>query len=298
MAGSENRTHDHEATGGDFEAYWAECAHRIGPFVRHHYRWPGVFTLHRAAWGWDLLRAPFNVLMAVPAFLLQCTGLVLRTCGAGRPAHRLLSAPLGVQTAVERTLITTLQRELLAAERLDQVPRSRGATGVHLDATEFEAAAATLITRYAENRRAAADVTTALIAGLVGLLAFDRFTPGALSAGQELATSVSHYAAVNSFFLGETLGGLYYRLFPPSADPATLIAAVLAVTVAMSVLAAFAGLIADPIQARLGLHHRRLRRWLGTCRQLAGGAQQPRYQPWDPYMARLADVLDAVRGVV
>lgn len=37
----------------------------IDGFVRPHYRRPGALRLHRHAIGWDLLRAPVNVALAL-----------------------------------------------------------------------------------------------------------------------------------------------------------------------------------------------------------------------------------------
>ena len=52
------------------EAYWAACKHRVTLFVDLHYRWPGVYALHRTALGLDLLKAPINVLLALPAVVV------------------------------------------------------------------------------------------------------------------------------------------------------------------------------------------------------------------------------------
>ena len=196
------------------------------------------------------------MLLAVSAFAVQLLALVLSRLRAAGWARRLYGVPMGFQTAVEAALGARLRRELLGLD----APR-----GSPLDATVDA-----LIARYAETRRAAADVTAALIVGLIGWVAFDRFTPGAVSAGQELAVHASQYVAVHDFFLGATIGGWYYRLFPPETPLWTMALAVVTVTLTMSLATAFAGLVADPVQARLGVHRRRLRRWLETLERLSG----------------------------
>ncbi len=297
---------------GTFEKYWAACNHRVTPFVDRHYRWPGVYALHWAALGLDLLKAPANVFLALPALMVQIIALALRRLGAVGPARRLLGLPLGFQTAVEKALGERLRREVLELEgagrsewealvsRASFDPRSRPEREQSLTALgreELYGAANALIERYAETRRAVADVTTALIVGIAGVVLVDRFTPGSISAGQELAASVSHYAAVHDFFLGPTLGGWFYHFFPPETALWTEIVAIVVVALFMSLVSAFSGLLADPAQAYMGLHQRRLRRWLRTFLRLVGGSAKDDYRPWDPYMARIVDVVDAVKGL-
>jgi len=264
------------------KAYWAACLERIGPFVDRHYRFPGVWAVHRAAIGFDLIKAPANVLLAPPALLLQLTAPVLERLGAVGLAHRLRRLPLGFRTAVETAVGEHLRREVLGPDESHAAP----------------AAMRGLIDRYTETRRALSDVSAALSVGFVGLVAADRFTPGSLSAGQELARNVSHYAAVQDFLLGETLGGWFYRFFPPQTPLWGEIVAVIGVAALMAVIAAFSGLVTDPLQARLGLHQARLRRWLRTFRRLVDGTGEAAYRPWDPYLARLVDVVDVVKSVI
>ena len=297
---------------GTFEKYWAACNHRVTLFVDRHYRWPGVYALHRAALGLDLVKAPVNVLLALPALMVQMIALALHRLGAIGPARRLLSLPFGFQTAVEKALVERLRREVLELEgsgrsewealisRASFDPRSRPEkeqSFTALGREELYGAVNALIDRYAATRRAAADVATALMVGIAGVVLVDQFTPGSISAGQELAASVSRYAAVHDFFLGPTLGGWFYHFFPPETGSWTEIVAIIVVALFMSLVSAFSGLLADPIQAYIGLHQVRLRRWLRTFRRVVGGSVRDDYRPWDPYIARIVDVVDAVKGL-
>ena len=62
-----------------------------------------------------------------------------------------------------------------------------------------------------------------------------------------------------------------------------------------SVIAAFAGIIADPAQRALGIHHRRLEKLIDTIEAdlLDGGAGTFRVRTH--YVARLFDFFEAVR---
>lgn len=270
------------------ERYWNACEARVGAFVQQHYRWPGVYHLHRRALGLDLLKAPANVLLAVPALLVQVAGMTLRRLGGSGVGRLLLRVPLGFKTTVEQDLEAKLRQDLLDTPEL----KAQWPLG-----PEAGAAASKLISRYAETRRAIADLTTALLIGFLGIVLFDRFTPGSLSAGQELAANVTHFSAVRDFFLGPQMGRWFYHFFPPDTAVWAQILATVLVAAFASIIAAFSGLLADPLQALSGLHQWRLRRWFRACRKLTSSADEDIYRPWDPYMARIVDVVDAIKGL-
>ena len=56
------------------------------------YSFQGSLDLHRHALGWDILRAPLNVLLVLPTALLMATAAVRRKC--------LMKPNKGVLTAV------------------------------------------------------------------------------------------------------------------------------------------------------------------------------------------------------
>jgi Family of unknown function (DUF6635) len=44
---------------------------RVDAFVDHHFSLAGSLALHRKALGWDVLKAPANILLAVPNIGMQ-----------------------------------------------------------------------------------------------------------------------------------------------------------------------------------------------------------------------------------
>ena len=59
-----------EIVAGAVDRYLNETRARIVPFVDGHFSFRGALALHRRAIGWDLVRAPVNVVLAVPQVLL------------------------------------------------------------------------------------------------------------------------------------------------------------------------------------------------------------------------------------
>src|SRR5262249_26134739 len=149
----------------------------------------------------------------------------------------------------------------------------------HSDDPELRAQLAARLEDYTGSRAAAADLVTALLAIGVGAGAGRQFTPGALSLGPVLPAARAQHAAVGSTPVG--IGAL----------GAAASGSALAV---LGVLAAFGGVIADPVQRRLGLHQRRLDRLIDALDADLRGDRDG-WRPRDHYVARVVDLLDVAR---
>jgi hypothetical protein len=89
------------------------------------------------------------------------------------------------------------------------------------------------------------------------------------------------------------LGGLWYGVFPAAVSPALIGGVTGGLLAVSSVAAAFAGILADPVQRRLGLHQRRLRRLIDALeRQWETGRAESGFTARDQYVARLLDLFD------
>jgi hypothetical protein len=162
------------------------------------------------------------------------------------------------------------------------------------DATEAIAARILRdVTEYASARTAVAEMTTTLAVISVGAIVFQALTPGMISMAPDVAGALARTTAIADFPMGQTLGGVWYRLFAPDT-PAWLTAAAVGGLIAVGAMfAAFAGILADPVQARLGIHRRRLMRLLETLERHCGmGADRP-FVASEHFLARILDLWDA-----
>lgn len=301
------------------EAYFAGCRARVRPFVDANFSALGSARLHRHALGWDLLKAPANVALSLPTVGLKLGSLAARGLGATGLADRLGRQDLFLETAVARELRWRMMTDLLEqpfrdgdrelrrdglAEAILAHPEMRtliaaaGETAAaHRDDPAFRARMELALTDYTGARAAAAEITTGLIALGGGAMAFQKLTPGALALGPAIAASLAHGAAVASFPLGATAGGLWYAMFPAAASPALVAGATAGVMGAAALAAAFAGLIADPVQRALGLHERRLNALIGALEAGFLGREGQEFVVYDLYVARLMDLSDVLLGV-
>jgi hypothetical protein len=243
-----------------------------------------------------------------------------RKLGAPRLAAELGSKRLVVHTAVGRELAWRLHADLLElpyrsgdrvtakdalAETILSDPRVAAALtpaletlGSRGDDPALRRRLEDAMTEYARTRTAATEITTALLSLSAGALALRKLTPGALTLGPSLAAAIAQRAAVMSFPMGGALGSVWYTLFP-IAPSAVLVAGLTGGLFAASTVAsAFAGVVADPVQRKLGLHQLRLRRMLDALERQMKDAGAPGFVVHDHYVARLLDLFDVAGALV
>ena len=300
--------------------YFDACRSRIKPFVDRNFSLRGSISLHRAAVGWDIARAPLNLAMAGPQVGLLLAAKAAGKLGATRLAATLGSKRLVVHTAVGNELAWRLHADLL------QLPYRSGdritakdalaetilsdlrvvaaltpaleAIGTHGEDPALRQRLEAAMAEYTRTRAAATEIATALLSLGTGALTLRKLTPGALSLGPTLAAAIVRRAAVMSFPMGGALGSLWYTLFPV-APAAVLVAGLTGGLLAASTVAsAFAGVVADPVQRKLGLHQRRLRHMLDALERQMQDPAAPGFVVHDHYVARLLDLFDVAGALV
>lgn len=300
------------------ERWAAERRLRIDGFVDRHFSFRGSSRLHRKALGWDILRAPANIALVPPQLALHAGGVVAGRLGARRVGYWMASRRLLLRTDVDREIEWLLWSELLelpyadgdrittrdtVAESMLSDPRLSlmvagplAEIALHAGDPEIRKRIEDAVAAYTGTRAAAADVTGALVNTGAGYLAAQQITPSIWTLGPVLATALAHKAAVAGFPLGASLGGAWYGVFPAVAGPWAVASTTLGLAVVGAVVAAFAGLVADPAQRALGIHRRRLDRMLRTIEVNLRGEGPAVFAPRDHYVARLIDVVDMIRA--
>jgi hypothetical protein len=300
------------------DRYIAARHQRVAPFVDRHFSLIGSMRLHRQAFGRDLVRAPANVLLMLPYLGMQTGGAALRRLGAREAARGLTGRKLFLDTDVGRELAWLLHTELLELPYDDGRRRSERdalAETILADArvvAAVEALAAVarryaddpdrrarlrqMLDAYAGTRAAAADLVNNVLLASAGMAAFQKLTPGTLTLGPVLAGAVAHQAAVASFPLGATLGGVWYGLFPAMPSAALVAGATGGLVLLTATTAAFAGVVSDPVQRALGVHQRRLHRLIDALGRELKGDSDAAFHARDHYVARIFDLVDLARA--
>jgi hypothetical protein len=207
-------------------------------FVRRTFGLRGTVALHRVALGLDVLRAPLNVILALPALLARLAALVARLAGRHRVAGWLATRRFGLRTDVSREIEARL-RGFLSEQRV-------------IDPTVPDHAADAAIEDYLAVRTAVAEITTTALLLFAGLTLLGMATPGLVSLVGPVADAGARAAAVDSFLFGPWLGGVYYDIFPVALPAWRVAATTMALALAISLVTTFAGMLADPLQVASG----------------------------------------------
>lgn len=303
---------DDEGADGQLENPLPAARRRVDPFVSETFSWHGTLLLHRHASGWDLLRAPVNVALAPIHLLVRLLAAMLgfiRCRGAAEWRER---RPIVLPTAVSRHVEKRVAAKLLGIPALDS---TRSTLWVHSapsplledilrKAGSDEVAGRRLararrsLRAYSATRTAVSEITTALIVLAVGAFLLRSLTPGVVSMAPKLADALVRDTAIEGFPLGSTIGAVWYGAFPVGASACQIALTVVALMTAASLVTNFAGLVADPIQAHLGIHQRRLLRLIDTVESDLTGSPPRSFVAREHYYARIADLFDAVAGLL
>jgi len=284
--------------------YIASRRDRVDAFVDRHFAVAGSLALHRRALGWDLVRAPANLFLAGPALVVSLASLAAQKADAPRLAAWLARRRILLKTDVAREIEWLVASELLGipCQRQAQDAIAEAILADHRAAerlgavagtdTESRSRLAAAVENYLGSRTAAAEISTGFIAAGVGALAVKQTTPGLVTLSSALAGMIAQQTAIAAFPLGAALGGLWYGMFPATAGPELLAATMGGVFLLGSLLAAFSGVVTDPLQHRLGLHRRRLSRLLDALEDGLCGERAQYMTMRDHYIARLVDLFD------
>ena len=295
--------------------YFAQRRAMVRPFVDRHFSLRGTLRLHRRALGWDVLKAPANLSLAAPQVIARTAAGAAARLGAARIA-RALRRPMLFETAVGREVAWLIGTELLElpirqgdriatrdalAETILEDPavgRAISAAlaeiGAHAQDPAFRARLDAAMAEYAVSRAAGSEIATGLVSLSLGAVALHKLTPGAATLGPTLAGMMAQQAAVASFPLGGWLGGVWYGLFPAAPTAGLIATTTGSLMLAATVFAAFAGVLADPVQRATGLHRARLMRLIGTLERQFRDPDAKGFVAHDQYVARLLDLFDLI----
>ena len=106
------------------------------------------------------------------------------------------------------------------------------------------------------------------------------------------AAAIAEKVAIAKFWLGPTLGAWFYGLFPVAASTGLVIATTGAIMAGMGLITTFTGIITDPLQAKLGLHQKRLYKFIDALGAEISGGTKAQYNIKELYVARVLDILD------
>lgn len=300
-------------------SYFNERRDRLPNFIDTHFSMAGAWSLNRKAFGRDVYRAPLNVALMGPSVGLKVAAAGFDKMGRPDQAERLRSRNLLLKTDVSQELEWRIYTDLL------EVPYAQDGRHAERDALSEaifnhpkmykaledavqkvlddagprnRAQLEKLMTSYLDTRAANAEVANLAICLLTGAVVAQKITPGVLTLGPTMANTLAQTATSAQFPLGATIGHAWYGAFPVAPTAALAAGTTGSLLAVGALVAAFSGIITDPIQRALGFHHRRLERFIDTLEQNLVHDQENRLKVRDHYVARITDLFDALGAVL
>lgn len=287
-------------------------------FVADHFSLKGALKLHKKAFGKDLYKGPLNILWSVPSIMFRMTASAFKKLGGKKVSEQLEKLPKGFQTDVQKEVSWLIYTELL------EIPYAQEHRASNIDALlneilsdkELSKWMAQLLSKihdqskeptyrkaleknleeYATSRTAASELAGNILTLSAGYTAFNKAIPGTFAAGSATAAAIAQHLAITNFWLGTTLGSLYYGVVPVTASTGLLIATTGSLMAALAIITTFTGIITDPLQAKLGIHQKRLLKFIDAFEdELLGTKEQAQYKIKDQYVARIFDILDLLK---
>jgi hypothetical protein len=290
---------------------------KVPAFVQTHFSLSGALKINRKAFGKDLIKAPVNLAWALPYTAIQVTSVLLKKVGFKKIDKLMQKVPAGLKTSVQEEINTLIFTELmelpngkgrgknvtdaLLAEILDQPEVKtlfQDQLSLIMSKSQQEGFRESLEKRFKEyylSRTAISELAGNIITLAAGAGMMGKMTPGGISFGTVLAATIAQQTAISGFFMGPTLGGLYYGIFPASASMGLAVASTSTVLATLAIFSAFSGIITDPVQARLGIHEKRLQRLIDSLENTLMDKGDSELKLRVKYLARVFDLLDLLK---
>jgi hypothetical protein len=290
---------------------------KVDSFVKTHFSMKSALKLHRKALGGDLYRVPLNIAWAAPYLVVRISSSIMRRTGMTATAKRLGQMPAGFKTNVQKEvewllhtellelpykqenrssqkdmlLISILQQEMISSEIQDALQK----IGTKVDDPDFRNALEKKLVEYGTSRTAVSELTGSLLMLASGYLTWQKATPGVITGGSAVAAAIANQMAISNFWLGSFLGSIYYTLFPAAPSLALVAAATGSLMAGMAVASTFAGILVDPLQAKLGIHHKRLHKLISALAKELTAEAKSDFKLREIYLARIFDFMDLLK---
>lgn len=287
--------------------YIQGCESRIDDFVSHHYSFRGALKLHGHAVGWDLIRVPINIIWSVANVALALIGALAGWVGLNRLKAWIKQCPPGLETDMDRQISWLIITELLQLpyedrgrrhendalmEEVIKDPSLQLLLDKKLEAfvspsmqPDFENKLKAKLREYSATRIGSADLSGNAVLLITSKIATGQAAFGTLGAGTAASAAIAKSVAVSKFWLGSTIGSYYYAYVPVAASLRLLIAVTAFIAVILAFVSTFIGVLTDPLQAKLGIHRRRLLKLIAAIDEDLQGKGESNFELREKYMA-------------
>lgn len=250
-------------TDSELEEYLNQCRARLEPFTSQQFSWQGALRMRRTALTQDLLIAPVNVLLALPAVLARKTITFFERGGFTGIATFLERIPVGVKTGYQREVERQVWSELFGLGSRVKTPSERDAALSRIihhseKRHEFHTLMEKELNEFFNRRAYISDVISSVTTWLVAWSLYRDSSLGIWDIGRKLANGFAKKKAASNFFLGEGIGNAFYSVVPVEPSTGQIFWASIATLLFLTAIAVIVSYLSEPIQHGLGIQKRQL----------------------------------------
>jgi len=290
--------------------YIASRRDKVDGFVDKHFSRKGAWSLNKRGIGGDIFRAPLNTLLVAPTLALEGAAYVARKAKRPDLSRQIGGKDLFLKTDVSKELEWLLYTEFFELPYAHENDKWRRASGDALAheilsdprliaqiepmvlAAAREAAKPggrawleETLTAYLGTRAATTELSTLIMCLTTGASLTQQLTPGLISLGPAVA-----HAAEGAIAAKGLAGSAMFGTLPPATVAA--VGGTAALVFSASILSAVSGVVTDPVQKGLGLHHRRLHQVLDLMEEAFLSGDRAPFVVADQYVGRVMDIAD------
>lgn len=289
----------------------------VPAFINKHFSFYGSLKLHQKAISKDIFIIPINIIWLVFKLCLTLLASLFKKIGFDSFANLIKKLPAGIETNVEKEInrliyiellelpfqhdnrITTkdaLLEEILKDKKLAELLTGHDITLPNT--AELQKNLRDKLKEYAITRTSASEIASNIVLISLVYVFLGKTTFGTIGAGQLGAQVYSESLAISNFWLGPTIGSWYYSFIPVIVPISHIILITGIAIISMAFLSTFIGIVADPVQTKLGIHKRRLIILIDKLHHDLLMNTNSSYNLKDKYVSRLFDIFDLMSTII
>lgn len=241
------------------EQYLSEKKLKIAVFLSSHLDNSECLRIQKRYLMQDLIRNPINVFWAMPYFSIRKGLEIAEKLGIDKAATLAKKIPKSFKTDYQKEIERVLIDELFELDSLEQKLQLTCTTALRKDLIQEIRSEIGL---YCARQNEVSDLIASGVIVLLSHFTFGDKSLDLFGLGSKFANKWAYKKASSEFFLGETVGNVFYKFSPPTPSDKHIYIFTSLVLIGFAILTTVIGVFSIPTQKRFGITSRQLHQLL------------------------------------
>lgn len=237
------------------DQYLNERKSRISLFLGEHLDQKECLKIQKEHLVKDLIKNPVNVMWAMPYFSIRKALEISEKLGFEKAGTLLKKVPRSLKTSYQKEIEQLVMEELFEISALETRLR---------EACDTDTARAVVndiklsISQYCEKQNELSDLIASGLIVLMAQFTFGDKTLDLFGIGSKIASKYAHKKAAQNFFLGESVGDIFYKYSPPAPNEKYIFLFTTMVLLFFALMTTVISVFSFPVQKRFGITEKQL----------------------------------------